>query len=549
MQVNDLISIKFASLFLLAVLAAASMGTISALGVTLTVTTDKTDYAPGELVTIFGTADPNATVTIEVDDSLEVIFVVQVSANGTGNYTANFQLSADAIEGKYTVSASSEGEVAETAFTVTEEESRKIDMLLEILEASKNQVEAVFYRLEGEGIPIPDAARDKFEQGLLTAAEAVQLRDQGNYEQASEKAVEAMQIYSEAIQIANEVAPPTISDTEVRAEKAIGLEEAIERAYDFSERIESIADEAEEEGYNVTTIRNNIEKAEILLENATASLGIGEIDEAAQELASARSILGQSMGELHKITKDIKAKKAEVFLRQTEERLSRLEERMEKLLSGLPSHARATVSEALQNARNHVLEVSEMLEAGNVDEAIQGFEDVRKNIGRGVEEFGKERPSIAEEFVGIQKLENTLSILEDRLGGLEEEGVEVSGINERLERASSFLEQAIGLLEEGNTEEAESIIEEVEGILDQVDDHIDEVEEAIEETEELKKEAREKGKAEEAKPEGVGEQGGEKGGKPEEVGKKGRGPPTGKGNHNTLFFFSHQYFCGLETFQ
>jgi tetratricopeptide (TPR) repeat protein len=283
---------------------------------------------------------------------------------------------------------------------VASEEDEKSEEILKILEISKIQIETIFNKWEEEDASIPKTSRDKFKEGMTLGNEAIQLRDQGNFEKANEKAIEAMEKYEDALQIADEELPPDSLEEEGVAQKAIGLENAIDRAYYFAEKIDDLALKVEGEGHSITIIRENIEDAETHLETAKAFLESGEINEAARELAKARGILGRSMGGIHKISKDIKGNKADNFLKQSEKRLSKLEEKIEKSLSNVPSEAKIEVVEALQHARNRILEIKERIESGEVDEAVEDlveFKNYLKQVNKLINDVKKDHGRINEE--------------------------------------------------------------------------------------------------------------------------------------------------------
>jgi hypothetical protein len=84
-----------------------------------TVTTDKTDYSPGETVHIFGSgfAPGPITLTVTRPDG-QVDTIPNVEADSDGKFTATYQL--NGIEGTYTVRATdSLGQTAQTTFTDT----------------------------------------------------------------------------------------------------------------------------------------------------------------------------------------------------------------------------------------------------------------------------------------------------------------------------------------------------------------------------------------------------------------------------------------------
>jgi tetratricopeptide (TPR) repeat protein len=249
--------------------------------------------------------------------------------------------------------------------------------LLEIIETSRYQVVKTFSRIEGEGTLIPDVSRDKYLEGRSKEEYAVKLRDEGLYEQACLNAIEAMRRYKEAITIAEQAAAtPQMHETEIIAEKTIGLSETVVREKRNINRLEVLTVEAEKKGFNVATMRSDIRQAEVILNNGELLLQTGNVDRASRELDTAQNIIDKSMRELNQVTKIIKAQKAEVYFQQTANMLHSYEQKIEDSHETLTPQEENAAKETIQDSKIQMEEIKKDLEAGNVDEAIAGFEDV-----------------------------------------------------------------------------------------------------------------------------------------------------------------------------
>ena len=292
--------------------------------------------------------------------------------------------------------------------TTSDIDSMTSEKLLEILETSKTEVELIFKRLEGEGVSLPEASREKFEEGQSLTNDSVKLLDQGAYNKSNEKAIKAMEKYEEALNIIDEQVPSDTLETERNTEKAIGLEKAIERAYYFADKIDALYFTTSEQDYYDETIKENIEEAKIHLENALILLDSGENDEAARELAKARGLLGRSMGKLHSLSKKIKVTKAERFLIQTEKRLDKLEEKADKFLRNVPNEEKSEVIAILHDARATISAIRERIESGDIDEAIEDLTEMKKylkQIQKLINDIKKEHKSFDEEHEEDKELE------------------------------------------------------------------------------------------------------------------------------------------------
>jgi hypothetical protein len=261
-------------------------------------------------------------------------------------------------------------------FQETNEDGRT-NKLLEIIETSRYQVVKTFSRIEGEGESIPDTSRNKYLEGRSKEEYAVKLRDEGLHEQASWNAIEAMRRYKEAITIAEQAAAtPQMHETEIIAEKTIGLSETVVREKDNINRLEVLTVEAEKKGFNVATMRSDIRQAEVILNNGELLLQTGNVDSASRELDTAQNIIDKSMRDLNQVTKIIKAQKAEVYFQQTEKMLHSYEQKIEDSHEALTPQEETAAKETIQDSKIQMEEIKKDLEAGNVNEAIEGFEDV-----------------------------------------------------------------------------------------------------------------------------------------------------------------------------
>ncbi len=261
-------------------------------------------------------------------------------------------------------------------FQETSEDIRT-NKLLEIIETSRYQVVKTFSRIEDEGGSIPDASRDKYLEGRSKEEYAVKLRDEGLYEQASWNAIEAMRKYKEAITIAEQaVITPQKQETEIITERTIGLSETVAREKDNIDRLEVLTVEAEKKGFNVANMRSKIRQAEIILNNGELLLQTGNVEQATHELDAAKNIIDGSMRDLNQVTKIIKAQKAEVYFQQTEKMLQSYEQKIEESHEDLTPQEEAAAKEVIQDSKVQMEEIKKDLEAGNVEGAIEGFEDV-----------------------------------------------------------------------------------------------------------------------------------------------------------------------------
>lgn len=257
---------------------------------------------------------------------------------------------------------------------------------------------------------------------------------------------------------------------EAAAERAIGLKEAIKRAYLFIEKIKAARARLEERDFEVQDIDEYLTDAEDLLDEATTYLDPEsfDVDDAAQKLAKARGILGRTMGLLHSTArKEVKAMKAERFLEHLESRIQSLEEKINRLQKHLTKGQ--GVLTALHITKMKLLRIREHLAAGNVEDAIDDLEDAVEEIDGEVDELNGRGTSI---FIrAMNRLEAKIRVLNATAERLAKKGADTSEIMEELTNTEALLGEMMNRLAEGDTDEAEELLEEAE-------EHLEEIQEA-----------------------------------------------------------------------
>jgi len=462
----------------------------------LTVNTDGEVYRPGETVTINGSAAAGASVNLIVVFDSEVLYNLTVEADVNGSYASTLLLEANASLGEYEVTASSEGEHDETEFTVEDAPCELVSNLLSIIETSRNQTQTILNSLIDEGIEIPEEALEEFEKGNETVWEVYSLYEAGECESAADKAAEALDHFREAASLAME-AEEELEDygAEEKAEKAIGLRVAIERAYSFLDKVNETAAEFEDKGLDVSDVRALLEEASVTLAQAESLLEGGDFDGAEDAKSEAREMLGQAMGLLHSKNKGEKADKALDFLEKTDERLDKLEEQIAKMLENLdlPPEAIEGIIGALQNAQDKIQVVKDQLLSGDLEGALDGLDDVLEDSDGAIDTLDEFDHGRGNKIRAIQKITAKLDYLNATLQALKEGDEDARARAEELLReARNLLSEASDGLEAGLSDEVEPAIDEAEELVEEVDDLLDELKEELEDREEEEEEREER---------------------------------------------------------
>lgn len=394
------------ALAVMALMAMPNLGVVIG-AQSLEVRTDSGSYAPGEYVEIEGKASALANVSILVylNCTLETVYELNITADEDGEYSTSFQLSEEVAEGLYNVTASLDGDQAQAYF---------------------------FVQLENES---------EEESTEVTQGEEETEGQEGTSEEEDDE--------SEGTE-------------EEATEKAMGLKNAIQRARDYAEKIEEIAQRLEENGRILDetqqgNLEENITKALQILGEAESFLEPDSFnaEAAAQKLAEAREILGQTMGYLNRSAKKLKAAN---FIENVEEQINSMEDKIIRIGDRLAKGE--LVLAALQARMRQLIRMRERLTEGEVEEVVEALDDLIEGIDEDLGNLNGE--GTAAKFKAMNRLEARMRVLNATAERLADRGVDTSELDDQLESAEALVEEMMDKMSEGGTEEAEDLLDEVE---------------------------------------------------------------------------------------
>jgi len=383
--------------------------------------------------------------------------------------------------------------------TETTDDCELASDLLALVNTSREKAEAIIQGMEDEGTEIPEEAIRALEKGDEFLEEALELMDDGDCKQASAKLTVALQHYGKAAQKALEAGEEHEEEEhEEEAEKAIGLREAIERAYSFLEKVNETAADFEEKGINVTEVRNLLLEANQTLTQAENELDDGNFTVADELKSSAREMIGQAMGLLQSMNKGNKAEKAEEFLEKTKERLQELLDKLNEILGNLdlPPEAVEGINEAFTNAQDKLQVIKDLIRTGDLEDALDELDEVLEESGEALEAVDEHDHGIGNKLGSIEKIQAKLEILNETVQRLKSEGENVTALEDLLTAAKGKLEEASEILAtpdlgEEQIDAVEELIEEAEELVEEADDLLDDLKKDLDERREEEREERE----------------------------------------------------------
>jgi len=371
----------------------------------------------------------------------------------------------------------------------TENEQNAVDKLLELFDRANTTLTEIFAKLEARGITIPEEVLNIYDEGLATAKEAIQLRDEGKYAEAKEKILEAMQhLRNATLSIADDLEEVETPD-EKEAREAAGIEAAIERIQARIEKLREIAENAAARGINASQIIERLGNVTELFTRIKEHIEAGNITEAAKEREMSQRWFGEAMAALKPIIETHKARQAERFLNMTEERLSRISNMINNIISRLPipEFARKMITQnmghGLKTAQSKIAEVRSLLQEGKIIDAIPKLGELRADIANLMAEMKKQpnvEPEVGEALEKIDRREVALDILEDRSEILEEKGVNVTGLLTKIHEARDLIQSAIENLNEGKLTTVENLLAQIDNIIEEAKSLADQLEKQLE---------------------------------------------------------------------
>jgi hypothetical protein len=228
----------------------------------------------------------------------------------------------------------------------------KTEDLFSVFQEANATVTEVFQQFRAVGKTIPQASLNQCNQAFLLAEESRTLLQTGHYSEADNKIVEALQKLKEALRIVYTTYPEQTAETAL--EKAIQLKSSITRYYEQLQRIENLTRVAASEGYNTTTLDENIQAAKSQLKTASNNVDAKRFEAASNNLAEAKALSDKLLSLVNQFAVDLKTQRLQTYIIQTETRLAVIREKAELASNTASLAALETAETSLDNAKDYL---------------------------------------------------------------------------------------------------------------------------------------------------------------------------------------------------
>ena len=236
----------------------------------------------------------------------------------------------------------------------TQAASDKAHYMFSLLQESNSTVTEIFRQFQAKGKTIPQASLNEYDQALVLAEESRSLLEAGNYSEANNKIIQALQKLKEALRILYTAAPEQPTETEVSVEKAVQLRSSINRYQEQLERIENLTRFAAAVGYNTTALEDEIQAMRSLLVRALGNVDQRRFEAALADLAEVETLGERLLSSLSNIASDLKIQRIATYINQTETRLATIREKAESLSNTASLAALNSAEVSLDNAKEYL---------------------------------------------------------------------------------------------------------------------------------------------------------------------------------------------------
>lgn len=242
--------------------------------------------------------------------------------------------------------------------------------LLAIVEQANATVAEIFSDLRTRGLLIPPAALDLYDDGRGAAAEAFRLYDLGRYEEARSTAVEALQKFKAALDVAYTEVQDPATQIPSATELVRRLNHSITRGFQHLKAVENLAHILKAHGYDTTFLEIQIQAARGLLHKALGELRRHRFMLVDSTLELVRELLEALRARLAAIAAQLKVSQLVTFIGAVETRLTRLRGTILSLSSELSPEATNASLAAVEDAEQSLDQARSLLEGQQVNAAI-----------------------------------------------------------------------------------------------------------------------------------------------------------------------------------
>ncbi len=349
--------------------------------------------------------------------------------------------------------------------------------LLDSVNITSAEVNNLFDSFIAGNGTVPENASIALAEANALYAEAQAAFEAGEYEEAIDKAAEALNKYGDASELLIEVdedGEDDGEDEEDEEEDTYYKLGGYERALDRLVKLRDIATDLEGQGVDVSNATALLDQAESILGDIGAAIDLGNFEGLEEMLDEANSLMGQATGLLQSKSEPKRVEKTEHFINQTRHHFEQLETKLYRIMtkyniSGEDADAIQFQFQALRDALDDLEDDVDKDDLKNMTRRLQ-------HVVKESNEIGKDKDiddDLIEKANEASRKESKLNRYRERLETLTQQGYNTTEIEDLLDQAQVLLDEAAEGLDE---ETVDDLIDQADDLIDEADDLLDDLE-------------------------------------------------------------------------
>ncbi len=246
--------------------------------------------------------------------------------------------------------------LASSKASLQQTSAEKTKDLFSLFQNANATIQQVFRKIESNGETVPKASLNTYNQAQVLAEESESLLQAGNYSEANNRIVEALQKLKDAIRTVDETVPEQPTETEINLERTVQLRSSISRYSEQLQRIKNITRLAASVGYNTTILEEKITTIKNLLETASTNIEQQRFEAASQNLAEIKNLSDKILTFINGFAADLKITRIASYINQAQQRLDAIRETAEATSNEASLTAVNNAETSLYNAKTYLEE-------------------------------------------------------------------------------------------------------------------------------------------------------------------------------------------------
>ena len=266
------------------------------------------------------------------------------------------------------------------AINQTEQDLKnKANFLISTFSTAKPTITQTISNLQTKDIPIPQTSIDALEEAQVLDNQAITKNQQGQYSEAIDLAMQALNKLKETLTTINGAANETLTEQEAIYERSVYLQNIIDRNHALLQRYENTTNSALGYGINVTAINLKLVTIKTNLESARSNINQGRLDQAEAKINETQPLLNELTTYFSSLATTLKIEKIPSYINEANQNLATLREELNSVSNSLPSTTRVSATTAITQTQNSLDRAKQYLDNNQIAQTISELTTAQTN--------------------------------------------------------------------------------------------------------------------------------------------------------------------------